>query len=98
MIAYKPHVGRTRVYCIPEVGDRLYGREKRVNSSGMICITLPIDLLDVLDEIATATGKTRSELVRQALALLIEKHLQERSQLSQESSEDEKMPLIMPIR
>ncbi len=100
VLSYRPQVGREHVFCIPEVGDKLYGRENRINSTGMICITLPVDMIEILDEIAIRTGKTRSNLIRQALTKLIEDYLRENNYYKQphKLSEDEKPDFIVPIR
>ncbi len=104
VLPYRPHIGRERIYCIPAVGDKLYGRKTRASSSGMICITLPIDLIETVDDIATDMGRTRSSVVRQALEQLIDsyrnggdQHEQPEDE-QQESAEDEKLDLIAPDR
>jgi predicted transcriptional regulator len=96
VLPYRPSVGRERIYCIPTEGDRLYGRNARTITSGLISITLPIDLIETIDKIATETGQTRSDIIRQALMELIANYT--RRQLTEESQEDEKLDLIIPIR
>jgi predicted DNA-binding protein len=96
VVPYRPSVGRERIYCIPAVGDKLYGRNARTKSSGLISITLPIDLIELIDEIAMETGQTRSDIIRQAVMELIANYT--RRPLSEESQEDEKLDLIIPIR
>ncbi len=100
VLPYRPQVGRERVFCIPDVGDKLYGRASRINSAGAICITLPVDMIEILDEIATRTGKTRSSLIRETLAQLIDTYLGEDDRYKQprETPEDEKPDFIVPIR
>lgn len=104
VLPYRPHVGRERIYCIPVVGDKTYGRTTRAKSSGMICITLPIDLLETIDEIAVSAGKTRSSLIRQALEQMIDSYHDGDDQYKQpedeqqETNEDEELNLIVPDR
>ncbi len=100
VLPYRPQVGRERVFCIPEVGDRLYGRESRINSVGMICITLPIDLIETLDDMAIRTGKTRSYLIRETLMQLINTYHEDKQRKSEqyEPFEDEKPDFITPVR
>ncbi len=104
VLPYKPHVGHERIYCIPAVGDELYGQEKRSNSSGVICITLPIGLIETIDKIAMDMGKTRSSVIKQALTQLInsyrdgdDQHEQPEDE-QQEPTEDEELVLIAPDR
>ena len=96
VLPYRPQVGRERIYCIPTVGDKLYGRATRANSSGMICITLPVDLIEIIDEIATSTGKTRSSIIKQALIELLNNNPREDKQ--QKIPEDDELDLIIPDR
>jgi Arc/MetJ-type ribon-helix-helix transcriptional regulator len=104
VLPYKPHVGRERIYCIPDVGDKLYGRKTRSNSSGMICITLPVDLIEAVDEIATSTYRTRSSVIKEAVTELINSRLRGDNQQKQpedeqhEPPEDEELDLIAPDR
>jgi predicted transcriptional regulator len=100
VLPYRPHVGRERIYCIPIVGDRLYGRKTRSNSSGMICITLPVDIIENIDDIAISAGKTRSSVIKQALIQYIHTHYQQGQpeDEQQEFQEDEKLDLIAPDR
>jgi DNA-binding Lrp family transcriptional regulator len=104
VLPYRPHVGRERIYCIPVVGDKLYGRKTRANSSGIICITLPIDIIEAVDEIAVSTGRTRSSIIKQALLQLIDSYHNGDDQHEQpedeqhESPEDEEIDLIVPNR
>jgi Arc/MetJ-type ribon-helix-helix transcriptional regulator len=96
VLPYRPYVGRERIFCIPTEGDKLYGRNMRAKSSGMISITLPIDMIEIIDEIATETGQTRSDIIRQAVMELIANY--GRQQQSEESQEDEELDLIVPDR
>ena len=100
VLPYKPHVGRERIYCIPAIGDRLYGLKARSNSSGMICITLPVDLIEAVDEIAVSTGRTRSNIIKEAVTELINSYLKGDNQQKQpeERSEDEGLDIIVPDR
>ena len=104
VLPYKPHVGRERIYCIPDVGDKLYGRTTRSNTSGMICITLPVELIEAVDKIAVSTGRTRSGVIKEAVTELISNYLKGDNQQKQsedeqhEPSEDEKLDLIVPDR
>jgi predicted transcriptional regulator len=100
VLPYKPGIGRERIYCIPHVGDKLYGLKARSNSSGMICITLPIDLIEAVDEIAINEGKTRSSLIKQALTELVRDVQDQRDQYEQSEYEqqDEELNLIVPDR
>jgi len=95
-LPYRPQVGRGRIYCIPTIGDKLYGRKTRANSSGMICISLPVDIIEKLDEIATSTGKTRSSIIKQAVAELLSNYFKEDKQ--QKIPEDDELDLIIPDR
>jgi DNA-binding Lrp family transcriptional regulator len=104
VLPYRPNVGRERIYCIPVVGDKLYGRKTRSNSSGMICITLPVDLIETVDEIATSTGRTRSSIIKEAVTELINSYLKGNNQQKQpedeqhEPPEDEELDIIAPNR
>jgi predicted transcriptional regulator len=100
VLPYRPGVGRERMYCIPAVGDKRYGQYMRSNSSGVICITLPIDLIETIDEVAVSMRKTRSSIIKQALIQYIHTHyLNERPEdEQQELQEDEKLDLIAPDR
>jgi predicted DNA-binding protein len=100
VLSYRPRVGPGRVFCIPDAGDKLYGLKSRINGMGMICITLPIDMIETLDKIATRTGKTRSNLIREALIQTLDAYLEEDDQRGQQnkSSEDEMSDFITPIR
>ncbi len=100
VLPYRAQVGREHVFCIPEVGDKLYGRGNRINSTGMICITLPVDMIEIIDEIAIRTGKTRSSLIRESLIQLINTYFEDKQQKSEqhEPFEDEKPDFIVPIR
>jgi predicted transcriptional regulator len=104
VLPYRPNVGRERIYCIPVVGDKLYGRKTRSNSSGMICITLPIELIETVDEIAKSEHRTRSNVIKEALLSLINSRLRDDDQQKQpedeqhEPPEDEELDLIVPDR
>jgi predicted ArsR family transcriptional regulator len=100
VLPYRPNVGRERMYCIPDVGDKLYGRRTRSNTSGMICITLPVDLIETVDEIATSEHKTRSSVIKEALIMMINSRYNGDNQQKQpeEQSEDEGLDLIAPDR
>jgi len=100
VLPYKPHIGRERIYCIPDVGDKLYGRTTRSNTSGMICITLPVDLIETVDEIATSEHRTRSNVIKEALIMMINSRYNGDNQQKQpeEQSEDEELDLIAPDR
>jgi hypothetical protein len=100
VLPYRPQLGREHVFCVPDVGDKLYGRENRINITGLICITLPIDMIEVLDEIAIRTGKTRSSVIRETLMQMMGAYLGEDDQSEQphESSGDEELEFITPIR
>jgi len=100
ILPYRPQVGRGRIYCIPVVGDREFGRKMRINTSGMICITLPVDLIEKLDEIAVAMGKTRSSIIQQAVTELLNNYLRkdEPENKQEESQDDEQLDLIIPDR
>jgi predicted ArsR family transcriptional regulator len=104
VLPYRSHVGRERIYCIPAVGDKLYGQKMRSNSSGVICITLPINIIEAIDEIAMSTGKTRSSVIKQALTQLIDYHFEKDDRYDQpenkqqESQEDEELNFIRPDR
>jgi len=104
VLPYRPNVGRERIYCIPAIGDRLYGLKARSNSSGMICITLPVELIEAVDKIAVSTGRTRSGVIKEAVTELISNYLKGGNQQKQsedeqhEPSEDEKLDLIVPDR
>jgi predicted ArsR family transcriptional regulator len=87
VLSYRPNVGRERIYCIPAVGDKLYGRQTRSNHSGMICITLPVDLIETIDEIAASEHRTRSSVIKEAVTELINSRLRGDSQ--QKQPEDE---------
>jgi predicted ArsR family transcriptional regulator len=96
VLPYRSHVGRERMYCVPEEGDRLYGQNMRVKTSGIISITMPVDLIEIIDEIAAETGQTRSEVIRQAVMELIANY--RRQQQSEDPQEEEKPDFITPIR
>jgi predicted ArsR family transcriptional regulator len=100
VLPYRPRVGRERIYCIPAVGDELYGRKMRSNSSGMICITLPIDIIEAIDKIAVSTGRTRSSVIKHALTQLIDSHDQQKQSEDEqhETPEDEVPDFIVPDR
>jgi len=104
VLPYRPQVGRERIYCIPAVGDKMYGQRARANSSGVICITLSIDMIEMVDEIAMNTGKTRSSLIKQALTQLINEYYTRDNQQKppedkqQKSPEDEGLDFIVPDR
>jgi len=100
VLPYRPNVGRERIYCIPAVGDKLYGRERRSHTSGMICITLPVDLIETVDEIAISEHKTRSSVIKEALIMMINSRYNGYNQQKQpeEQSEDEKLDFIVPVR
>jgi predicted transcriptional regulator len=100
VLPYRPNVGRERIYCIPAIGDRLYGLKARSNSSGMICITLPIELIETVDEIATSEHRTRSSVIKEALLSLINSRYNGDNQQKQpeEQPEDEELDLIVPDR
>jgi len=100
VLPYRPNVGRERIYCIPAIGDRLYGLKARSNNSGMICITLPVDLIETVNEIATSEHRTRSSVIKEALLSLINSRLRGDNQQKQpeEQSEDEELVLIAPDR
>jgi predicted transcriptional regulator len=104
VLPYRPNVGRERIYCIPVVGDKLYGRNMRSNSSGMICITLPVDLIEAVDEIAMSTNKSRSCVIKEAVTELINSYLKGDNRQKQpeyeqhEPPEDEKLDFIVPER
>jgi predicted transcriptional regulator len=104
VLPYRPNVGRERIYCIPVVGDELYGRKTRSNSSGMICITLPVDLIETVDEIAKSENRTRSSVIREAILSLINGRYNGDNQQKQpedeqhEPPEDEELDLIVPDR
>jgi predicted transcriptional regulator len=100
VLPYKPHVGRERIYCIPVVGDKLYGRKMRSNTSGMICITLPVDLIETVDEIATSEHRTRSSVIKEALIRMLNSYYNGDNQQKQpeEQSEDEGLDIIAPDR
>jgi len=104
VLPYRPNVGRERIYCIPAIGDKLYGREKRSHTSGMICVTLPVDLIETVDKIATSEHKTRSSVIKEALISLINSRLRNDNQQKQpedeqhEPPEDEELDLIAPDR
>jgi hypothetical protein len=96
VLPYRPSIGRGRIYCIPHVGDRLYGQYARLNVTGLICITLPIDTIELLDTVATSMGETRSSIIRQALLRYLGSHNQHVQQ--EELPEDEKLAFIVPDR
>jgi len=104
VLPYRPRVGRERIYCIPAVGDKMYGQKARSNSSGVICITLSIDMIEMVDEIAMNMGKTRSGLIKQALTQLINEYYARDEQQKQpedkqqESPDDEGLDFIVPDR
>jgi len=100
VMIYRTKISRERIFCIPHVGDKLYGPESRMNSSGMICITLPIDMLEILDDIAIRSGKSRSHVVRDALSHLIETYLRGDGQhiISKRMRDGEEMDFIVPDR
>jgi len=100
VLPYRSQLGRERVFCTPDAGDKLFGKKNRINITGFICITLPIDMIEVIDEIAIKTGKTRSSLIREVLIQTIGAYLGEGDQRGQphELSEDEKLDFITPIR
>ena len=100
VLPYRLYVGRERIYCIPAVGDKLYGRERRSHTSGMICITLPVDLIEAADEIAISEHKTRSSVIKEALIMMINSRYNGYNQQKQpeEQSEDEKLDFIVPVR
>lgn len=88
VFGYRPSVGRNRIYCVPDVGDKLYGRKARVNISGVVCITLPIELLEFIDDVALRTGKTRSNIIREALIQMMNNYL--RDETNHEHVDDSK--------
>lgn len=108
VLPYRFQIGRERIYCIPDVGDKLYGRKTRLNTSGLICITLPVDLIEFVDETATRMGETRSGLIRQALMQYLEMATQYSQQeepqtnikhsQQEEPQKDEGPDFIVPIR
>jgi hypothetical protein len=100
VLPYRPHVGRDRIYCIPHVGDKLYGHHARLNVTGILCITLPIDLIEMLDSVATSTATTRSSLVRQALIhyLRINSGTNDLLKQHERQHKDEELDLIAPDR
>lgn len=104
VLPYKFQVGRERMFCIPDVGDRLYGHNARSSKHGMICITLPIDMIETIDKIAKSTGESRSSVIRQALTYLIDSYNGRNGQngqpehKQQKSPEDEELDLVVPDR
>jgi len=100
VLPYRLYVGRERIYCIPDVGDKLYGRRTRSNTSGMICVTLPVDLIETVDEIAISEHRSRSNVIKEALIMMINSRYNGDNQQKQpeEQSEDEELDLIAPDR
>jgi metal-responsive CopG/Arc/MetJ family transcriptional regulator len=66
----------------------------------MICITLPVDLIETVDEIATSEHKTRSNVIKEALIMMINSRYNVDNQQKQpeEQSEDEELDIIVPDR
>jgi predicted ArsR family transcriptional regulator len=97
VLPYRPNVGRERIYCVPIIGDKLYGRQTRSNASGMICITLPVDLIETIDEIAINEHRSRSSVIKEALMMMMMSS-RYNSDNQQNQPEDEELDIIAPDR